>query len=165
MGTLTWIIPLESTVTESSPAQLFVHGPAAEDAHSTVATLPGARLLHASTPLALKEVITVCPRAATVAPSANALQRPRLMVRDLNLMILFCASSGYKASVFSSNSLYGQKSGETVETVGPQPEAWFTQLKLGVNERKTRAAGFGFGKRACLRRIGRGSAPLDQFCH
>ena len=103
---------------------------------------------HARTPLALKEVITGCPRAATVAPSAKALQRPRLSVRDLNLMVLFCAASGYKASVFSGNSPYGQKSGETVETVGPQRGAWFTQLKLGVNERETRAAGFGFGNRA-----------------
>ena len=58
MGTLTCIVPFESTVTASSPAQLFVHGPVTDGAHSTVATLPDARLLHTNTPFPLKEVMT-----------------------------------------------------------------------------------------------------------
>jgi hypothetical protein len=96
MGTLTWIIPLESAITASSPAQLFVHGPVTADAHSTTATLPAARLLHTNTPFPLKEVITgAAAGAATVTPSAKA-HRPALIVRDLDFMVLFCACSGCK---------------------------------------------------------------------
>jgi hypothetical protein len=92
MGTLTWIIPLESAVTASSPAQLFVHSPATADAHSTDATLPGARLLHTSTPFPLNEVMTgVCACAATAAPSAKA-HRP--ILKTCNAVFIFCSPLG-----------------------------------------------------------------------
>jgi hypothetical protein len=64
---------LEFTVTASNPAQLLVHGPGNDDAHSTVTTLPGTRLLQTNTPFPLKEVITGSAACAVAfAPSAKA---------------------------------------------------------------------------------------------
>jgi hypothetical protein len=47
-------VPFESAVSVSSTAQLAVHGPANDDAHSTVATLPGCKLVQTNTPFGLK---------------------------------------------------------------------------------------------------------------
>src|ERR1035441_9786098 len=67
------MMPFEFTVTASNPAQVLVHGPDNDDAHSTVATLPGTRLLATNTPFPLKEVMTGASAcAATLAPSARA---------------------------------------------------------------------------------------------
>src|ERR1035437_9883461 len=66
-------MPFESTVTAASPDQVLVHGPDNDDAHSTVATVPGTKLLATNTPFPLKDVITgAAACAATVAPSARA---------------------------------------------------------------------------------------------
>src|ERR1035437_4490973 len=104
MGTLTRIIPVESTVTASSPAQLFVHGPVTEDAHSTVATLPGARLLHTNTPLPLKEVITGA--AACAARPVQSAKAPRLsfitVARFFMLLLPFTICEGRRDYFWSS---------------------------------------------------------------
>ena len=66
-------MPFEFTVTASNPAQVLVHGPDNDDAHSTVATLPATRLLHTNTPFPLKEVMTgAAACVAKLAPSAKA---------------------------------------------------------------------------------------------
>src|SRR5664279_4834869 len=98
MGTLTWIIPLESTVTASSPAQLFVHDPVTAGAYSTAATLPGARLLHTNTPFPLKEVITGA--AACAARPVQSAKAPRLsliaVARFFMALFAFIISEGRK---------------------------------------------------------------------
>ena len=50
----------EFTVTASSPAApaQLVHGPDNDDAHSTLATVPGCKLVQTKTPFRLKEVMT-----------------------------------------------------------------------------------------------------------
>src|ERR1039457_5668694 len=86
---LTEIVPFEATGTAASPAQLVCQGPDNEDAHCTVATLPGARLLHTNTPLPLKEVMTgACACAATVAPSTRAL---RPILTAWNAILIVCS--------------------------------------------------------------------------
>jgi len=53
---------LESAATASSPAQLFVHGPSAVAAHSTLATEPGCKFVQTNSPLRPKDAITgACP--------------------------------------------------------------------------------------------------------
>ena len=52
------IVPFVSAVTAARPAQLVCHGPDNDDAHSTVATLPGCKLVQTNTPFWLKEVMT-----------------------------------------------------------------------------------------------------------
>src|ERR1035441_3949002 len=78
------MMPFEFTVTASNPAQVLVHGPDNDDAHSTVATLPGTRLLHTNTPFPLREVMTgAAACAATLAPSARAQRLSFIAVFDL----------------------------------------------------------------------------------
>jgi hypothetical protein len=85
-------MPFESTVTASNPAQVLVHGPDNDDAHSTVATVPGTRLLATNTPFPLKEVMTgAAACAATFAPSARAQRLSFIAVVDLFTDVLSSA--------------------------------------------------------------------------
>jgi hypothetical protein len=51
----------------------LVHGPVADAAHSTVATLPGTKLVHVNSPLFPNELtIGACPSAPHVARQTTA---------------------------------------------------------------------------------------------
>jgi hypothetical protein len=64
---------LESAVTASSPAQVFGHGPVGEEAHSTLAVVPGIRFLQTSRPLCPNEAMPgACPEAVAPAKASSS---------------------------------------------------------------------------------------------
>ena len=66
------IVPFESAMSVSNPAQVFVHGPRTEEAHSTRAVEPGWRFVHTSRPLAPNEAMTgVCPEARALTKASS----------------------------------------------------------------------------------------------
>src|SRR5579859_5421173 len=94
MGTLTVIDPFVFAITVAKLVQSDCQGPDGVEAHSTVATDPGAKLLQTNTPLPPKDVMTGFCASAEWTPTTKV----SVMRRELSLAFI-CPSSWFNLTV------------------------------------------------------------------
>ena len=81
---------------------IWVHGPSTEEAHSTLAVVPGSRFVHTSRPFCPNEAITgACPEA--VAPAKASSSTPLRFLNWVVFMMLVSFCTGNVARVLEMN--------------------------------------------------------------